>query len=195
VVQRRPLLYITCFDPSAAQIRHKTKNRTRDPYAGVRLGGRMNSVGRSPLGVEFVFDQRKAVAQSMLAPVLGPNPLLQARRVVLCPMHRKPRRSSPRHRTPTSRVAPEHGCRALSRPWQASAAPRVEAGGGVIPLEFLSVWISYPSPTVPSRARITSRLPGRHFGDVSPLRGMILGGAEHQLFMTVTMEPVRQEAD
>jgi transglutaminase-like putative cysteine protease len=31
---------------------------------------------------------------------------------------------------------------------------------------------------------------GRDFGDVSPLRGMILGGAEHRLSVTVTVEPV-----
>jgi transglutaminase-like putative cysteine protease len=31
---------------------------------------------------------------------------------------------------------------------------------------------------------------GRDFGDVSPLRGVILGGAEHQLSVTVRVEPV-----
>jgi transglutaminase-like putative cysteine protease len=31
---------------------------------------------------------------------------------------------------------------------------------------------------------------GRDFGDVSPLRGVILGGADHQLSVTVTVEPV-----
>jgi transglutaminase-like putative cysteine protease len=31
---------------------------------------------------------------------------------------------------------------------------------------------------------------GRDFGDVSPLRGVILGGAEHQLSVTVTVEPI-----
>jgi transglutaminase-like putative cysteine protease len=31
---------------------------------------------------------------------------------------------------------------------------------------------------------------GRDFGDVSPLRGVILGGAEHQLSVTVLVEPV-----
>jgi transglutaminase-like putative cysteine protease len=31
---------------------------------------------------------------------------------------------------------------------------------------------------------------GRDFGDVSPLRGVILGGAEHQLSVTVVVEPV-----
>jgi hypothetical protein len=30
---------------------------------------------------------------------------------------------------------------------------------------------------------------GRDFGDVSPLRGVILGGADHQLSVTVTVEP------
>jgi transglutaminase-like putative cysteine protease len=33
---------------------------------------------------------------------------------------------------------------------------------------------------------------GRDFGDVSPLRGVILGGAEHQLSVTVAVEPVDQ---
>jgi transglutaminase-like putative cysteine protease len=31
---------------------------------------------------------------------------------------------------------------------------------------------------------------GRDFGDVSPLRGVILGGAEHQLSVTVSVEPI-----
>jgi len=31
---------------------------------------------------------------------------------------------------------------------------------------------------------------GRDFGDVSPLRGVILGGADHQLSVTVTVEPI-----
>ena len=31
---------------------------------------------------------------------------------------------------------------------------------------------------------------GRDFGDVSPLRGVILGGAEHQLSVTVQVEPI-----
>jgi transglutaminase-like putative cysteine protease len=31
---------------------------------------------------------------------------------------------------------------------------------------------------------------GRDFGDVSPLRGVILGGAEHQLSVTVLVEPL-----
>jgi transglutaminase-like putative cysteine protease len=31
---------------------------------------------------------------------------------------------------------------------------------------------------------------GRDFGDVSPLRGVILGGAQHQLSVTVTVEPL-----
>jgi transglutaminase-like putative cysteine protease len=31
---------------------------------------------------------------------------------------------------------------------------------------------------------------GRDFGDVSPLRGVILGGSEHQLSVTVTVDPV-----
>ena len=31
---------------------------------------------------------------------------------------------------------------------------------------------------------------GRDFGDVSPLRGIILGGGSHQLFVSVTVEPV-----
>ena len=31
---------------------------------------------------------------------------------------------------------------------------------------------------------------GRDFGDVSPLRGVILGGAEHRLSVTVTVEPI-----
>ncbi len=30
---------------------------------------------------------------------------------------------------------------------------------------------------------------GRDFGDVSPLRGVILGGADHQLSVTVRVEP------
>ena len=30
---------------------------------------------------------------------------------------------------------------------------------------------------------------GRDFGDVSPLRGVILGGGEHQLSVTVVVEP------
>ncbi len=31
---------------------------------------------------------------------------------------------------------------------------------------------------------------GRDFGDVSPLRGVILGGADHQLAVTVLVEPI-----
>jgi hypothetical protein len=31
---------------------------------------------------------------------------------------------------------------------------------------------------------------GRDFGDVSPLRGVILGGADHKLSVTVRVEPV-----
>jgi transglutaminase-like putative cysteine protease len=31
---------------------------------------------------------------------------------------------------------------------------------------------------------------GRDFGDVSPLRGVILGGADHKLSVTVLVEPV-----
>ena len=31
---------------------------------------------------------------------------------------------------------------------------------------------------------------GRDFGDVSPLRGVILGGGQHQLSVTVAVEPV-----
>ena len=31
---------------------------------------------------------------------------------------------------------------------------------------------------------------GRDFGDVSPLRGVILGGAEHKLAVTVLVEPL-----
>lgn len=34
---------------------------------------------------------------------------------------------------------------------------------------------------------------GRDFGDVSPLRGVILGGADHQLTVTVTVEPVPEK--
>ena len=33
---------------------------------------------------------------------------------------------------------------------------------------------------------------GRDFGDVSPLRGVILGGAEHRLDVTVQVEPIAQ---
>ena len=33
---------------------------------------------------------------------------------------------------------------------------------------------------------------GRDFGDVSPLRGVILGGGEHQLSVTVVVEPVEE---
>jgi len=35
---------------------------------------------------------------------------------------------------------------------------------------------------------------GRDFGDVSPLRGVILGGADHQLSVTVQVEPVVPES-
>jgi transglutaminase-like putative cysteine protease len=35
---------------------------------------------------------------------------------------------------------------------------------------------------------------GRDFGDVSPLRGVILGGAQHQLSVTVRVEPVEATA-
>jgi transglutaminase-like putative cysteine protease len=35
---------------------------------------------------------------------------------------------------------------------------------------------------------------GRDFGDVSPLRGVILGGADHQLTVTVLVEPVDEDA-
>jgi hypothetical protein len=31
---------------------------------------------------------------------------------------------------------------------------------------------------------------GRDFGDVSPLRGVIVGGGKHQLSVTVAVEPV-----
>ena len=36
---------------------------------------------------------------------------------------------------------------------------------------------------------------GRDFGDVSPLRGVILGGADHQLTVTVLVEPVGAAGD
>jgi transglutaminase-like putative cysteine protease len=36
---------------------------------------------------------------------------------------------------------------------------------------------------------------GRDFGDVSPLRGVILGGGKHQLSVTVVVEPVESRAD
>jgi len=35
---------------------------------------------------------------------------------------------------------------------------------------------------------------GRDFGDVSPLRGVILGGGKHQLSVTVVVEPVVEPA-
>lgn len=35
---------------------------------------------------------------------------------------------------------------------------------------------------------------GRDFGDVSPLRGVILGGGKHQLSVTVAVEPVGEDA-
>ena len=35
---------------------------------------------------------------------------------------------------------------------------------------------------------------GRDFGDVSPLRGVILGGADHKLSVTVLVEPVDRNA-
>jgi transglutaminase-like putative cysteine protease len=36
---------------------------------------------------------------------------------------------------------------------------------------------------------------GRDFGDVSPLRGVILGGAEHKLSVTVRVEPEGEQPD
>jgi transglutaminase-like putative cysteine protease len=33
---------------------------------------------------------------------------------------------------------------------------------------------------------------GRDFGDVSPLHGVILGGATHKLSVSVTVEPITQ---
>jgi transglutaminase-like putative cysteine protease len=33
---------------------------------------------------------------------------------------------------------------------------------------------------------------GRDFGDVSPLHGVILGGATHKLSVSVTVEPIIQ---
>ena len=36
---------------------------------------------------------------------------------------------------------------------------------------------------------------GRDFGDVSPLRGVILGGADHQLTVTVLVEPLEAAGD
>ncbi len=35
---------------------------------------------------------------------------------------------------------------------------------------------------------------GRDFGDVSPLRGVILGGGKHQLLVTVAVEPIGEDA-
>jgi transglutaminase-like putative cysteine protease len=34
---------------------------------------------------------------------------------------------------------------------------------------------------------------GRDFGDVSPLHGVILGGATHELSVSVTVEPITQQ--
>ncbi len=36
---------------------------------------------------------------------------------------------------------------------------------------------------------------GRDFGDVSPLRGVILGGGQHQLLVTVRVEPIGESQD
>ena len=41
---------------------------------------------------------------------------------------------------------------------------------------------------------IAAQRVGRDFGDVSPLRGVILGGGSHQLSVTVAVEPIGENA-
>ncbi len=54
-----------------------------------------------------------------------------------------------------------------------------------------STWLDL-DPTnavIPSTSHVTLAV-GRDFGDVSPLRGIIRGGGEHELTVGVTVRPV-----
>ncbi len=63
------------------------------------------------------------------------------------------------------------------------------------PNEVGGVWVDF-DPTnnlLPDTQHITLAW-GRDFGDVSPLRGVILGGAEHELDVAVTVTPCENKA-
>jgi transglutaminase-like putative cysteine protease len=50
-------------------------------------------------------------------------------------------------------------------------------------------WLEFdPTNGIPARQEHVRLAYGRDFGDVSPLRGVILGGGEHQLNVAVTVE-------
>jgi transglutaminase-like putative cysteine protease len=85
-------------------------------------------------------------------------------------------------------------------------APETSAGGGMLVGDGAShAWVSVWSPPFgwiefdPTNGCFagTDHVAvawGRDFGDVSPLRGVILGGGDHRLKVTVVVEPVEETA-